>query len=693
MVSVAAALPAEAAQTTANAILVAGPGTAWVDDDADATFTISGSRRAVVLRASVPGSDSPGSVQFVTTEAGGVLPTSGEHELSSASPLSLSVDGPRGCSPSGVVTVHELTFDADSTPLTIALDWTGNCGDLWSGQVRFNSSVPYGGLDIASGASWGQVWVGEANPPRDVVVTGRGTQIPSIESLEITSSSPADNFVVRYGEDSCTGAVLENLRTCRVSVAPAPRTPWSPTVTETLRLRTADGATSGTYLMYSEANASTRGQYVAREGRLMDTRTGKGVRKGVVGAGGTVTLKVAGTAGLPTTGVGSVVLNVTATGATATSFVSVYPGGSARPNVSSLNLTRGYTGANLVTVPVSAAGTVAFYNQAGSTHLLADPVGWYAEDRTMAATGADFFPTTPERVLDSRSDWGVRLEADEYFPVPLSYDGYDARIRSLVVNITATSSTGSGYLSAVPNEPRTSPTTSSLNYGKGSTVANLVTVRAPMTSLPGIGSSPTFWVANSATAGTHVIVDVVGFYAEYQGTDPGLRFRPLPPTRVLDTRRDLGAASVGTGVATRVQAPLSVAGRDTWALAGNLTGVAPTATTFVTVWDDGPRPPVSNLNLVRGLTRPNAVVTGVSDTNGYRVYNSSGSTDVLYDVSGSFELWPALPETLAGVPFPDPPAAATGTAKRRSAADDRERAPLPGPGAVRIPGSPEPRRF
>ncbi|MEJ8641801.1 hypothetical protein WKI68_10655 [Streptomyces sp. MS1.HAVA.3] len=47
--------------------------------------------------------------------------------------------------------------------------------------------------------------------------------------------------------------------------------------------------------------------------RLMDTREGLGVPKAKVGQGGTVTLQVTGTAGIPSTGVTAVVLNVTAT--------------------------------------------------------------------------------------------------------------------------------------------------------------------------------------------------------------------------------------------------------------------------------------------------------------------------------------------------------------------------------------------
>ncbi|MET9955278.1 hypothetical protein ABZ135_27545, partial [Streptomyces sp. NPDC006339] len=82
--------------------------------------------------------------------------------------------------------------------------------------------------------------------------------------------------------------------------------------------------------------------------RLMDTRSGLGVRKGKVGPAGTVTLQVTGRAGIPATGVTAVVLNVTATGPTAGGFVSVYPDGAPRPTASNLNFTAGQTIPNLV---------------------------------------------------------------------------------------------------------------------------------------------------------------------------------------------------------------------------------------------------------------------------------------------------------------------------------------------------------
>ncbi|MFE1340690.1 hypothetical protein ACFW6K_23800, partial [Streptomyces sp. NPDC058733] len=112
--------------------------------------------------------------------------------------------------------------------------------------------------------------------------------------------------------------------------------------------------------------------------RLMDTRNGTGVRQGPVGAQGVVTLPVAGVAGVPASGVTAVVLNVTATNPTSSSFVSVYPDGTTRTSASNLNFTSGLTIPNLVIVPV-VNGKVSFYNHAGSVDLIADITGYFTK--------------------------------------------------------------------------------------------------------------------------------------------------------------------------------------------------------------------------------------------------------------------------------------------------------------------------
>lgn len=118
--------------------------------------------------------------------------------------------------------------------------------------------------------------------------------------------------------------------------------------------------------------------------RLMDTRAGGSTFDGGGQAGGGVaarsvrTLTVGGRAGVPATGVGSVVLNVTAVDPTAASYLTAWPTGFTQPTASNLNVVPGDAVANLVVVPIGADGTVSLYNDAGTTHLVVDVLGFFS---------------------------------------------------------------------------------------------------------------------------------------------------------------------------------------------------------------------------------------------------------------------------------------------------------------------------
>ena len=89
-----------------------------------------------------------------------------------------------------------------------------------------------------------------------------------------------------------------------------------------------------------------------------------------------LTVRIAGAAGLPASGVGAVSLNVTVTNPTGPGFVTVYPCG-VRPLASSVNfMGAGATVPNAVLSPVSASGEVCFYAHA-DTDLIADINGWF----------------------------------------------------------------------------------------------------------------------------------------------------------------------------------------------------------------------------------------------------------------------------------------------------------------------------
>jgi hypothetical protein len=110
--------------------------------------------------------------------------------------------------------------------------------------------------------------------------------------------------------------------------------------------------------------------------RLLDTREGNGAPIGPVGANGQIDVQVTGRGGVPASGVGTVLLNLTGTGTTAQTFLTLWPTGRARPDTSNVNLKPNDTRPNLVVAKVGADGKVSIYNLAGETQVVADVVGY-----------------------------------------------------------------------------------------------------------------------------------------------------------------------------------------------------------------------------------------------------------------------------------------------------------------------------
>ena len=258
--------------------------------------------------------------------------------------------------------------------------------------------------------------------------------------------------------------------------------------------------------VYGAANATTGALHHAlTPSRILDTRKGIGAPIAPLAAGATLDLDVTGWGGVPGDDVSAVVLNVTVTNPTTTSFLKVWPSGEVRPNASSLNFVAGQTIPNLVIAKVGAGGKVSFFNPAGTVDVIADVVGWYGLDG--APEGAAFTAITPTRILDTRSGIGVPigpisagstkvLDVTGVAEVPAD------DVSAVVMNVTATGATKATFLTIYP-EGTTRPSASNLNVVPGETIANLVIAK--------VGDDGEIRIYNSAGA-VHVIGDVVGWF-------------------------------------------------------------------------------------------------------------------------------------------------------------------------------------
>jgi len=254
------------------------------------------------------------------------------------------------------------------------------------------------------------------------------------------------------------------------------------------------------------------------------------------------------------------------------------------------------------------------------------PIGGYTGLDTAVPTGtgpgvasvqslsarSKFTPAQPQRLLDTRSGGPVPGGAS----LPLKVAGVGqvpGDAVGVVVNVTASGSSGAGYLTVYPCGA-TPPTASNVNFVAGSSVPNLVT-----TALGG-GQLCVF-----ASVTTHVIVDLAGWYR----TSGGASFAPIAPQRIFDSR------SGGAGQSYAV--PLGgVVGGDAVAVAINLTATQSGAAGYLAAYPCGGSVPlVSNVNYSAGQTVPNSAIVPIGANRSICVFSSTPA-HVIVDLSGAF---------------------------------------------------------
>jgi hypothetical protein len=364
--------------------------------------------------------------------------------------------------------------------------------------------------------------------------------------------------------------------------------------------------------------------------RIVDTRSGIGVAAGAVPADGTIDFAVAGAGGVPASGAGSVVLNVTAVDPTSTGYVNVYPGLLPKPSTedpSSLNFAAGQNVANQVTVTLGTNGGLSAYNANGSTHILVDVVGWYDVTGT---GGGRYNPIAPARIMDSRSGIGGRstplAEGETANLKVTGVGGVPASgVSAVTVNLTATDQTSAGFLTVYP-QAGTVPNVSNLNFVRGVSRANLVTV--------GVNASNGQISIFNSNGSTQVIVDVVGWY-DAAGS-AGSLYHGVTPTRIADTRPVDAPLREGEAAAVGFHGQAEVPNNATGVIL-NVTAVDPSSAGFLTVYPGATVPNASNVNWQGpGVVVPNAVVTSLPASGEANFLNAFGTVHVLIDVFGYF---------------------------------------------------------
>ena len=355
--------------------------------------------------------------------------------------------------------------------------------------------------------------------------------------------------------------------------------------------------------------------------RVLDSRPGEGqigYTWGKPAAGDTIVLDLT----RPPADEGAIILNLTGTEPRAPGWIAARPCLVGSRTTSSLNLDADETAANLIIVDVSKSRNVCFDMQSG-VHLVADEIGYLPADSA-------YVPVGPARLYDSRIE-GVRVRP----PLPAgSVRGFSVSpsvpddATAVVLNITATNVSSAGFVTVWPCG-QVQPLASTLNVDVGQTRANLV--------ISAIGDHRMICLYTKGSA--ELIADVSGYFSA------GSSYRPLLPTRMLDTRIQTALGGVRPGardvVSVVLHDPTTGNAMPEGSVAVlNVTGVEPAAPGFITVWacsaiGAGVRPLSSNLNLAAGDVRPNAVITRVGPGGLVCLYTHT-SADLVIDLNGWF---------------------------------------------------------
>ncbi len=358
--------------------------------------------------------------------------------------------------------------------------------------------------------------------------------------------------------------------------------------------------------------------------RLLDTRSAT-TSAPQISATGMASVQVEGntTAGIaiPASGVTAVVLNVTVTHTTGSGNLTAWGDGTTRPKTSNLNWTSGDTISNLVTVPLSGDGYVDFY-ATSATDVIADVQGYYTND----ASGAEYVTHAPQRLLDTRSATGVSTTT------PINYGVVNVPIRgvanipqtatAVVLNITATGTTGAGFISAYPSGT-TAPNVSNINWSKSGTTL-------PGLAIVPIGSNGA--ISLEVHGNSQVIADVFGYF------DPtgALKYTKTGPQRLLDTRSTTGLVKAGQTVKLQVTGGSTGVPAGAQAVVLNVTVTGTTGSGNLSAYPDGSsQPTTSNLNWIAGWTVPNLVMVPVG-ADGMVDLHVTSNTQIIADVFGYF---------------------------------------------------------
>jgi len=264
---------------------------------------------------------------------------------------------------------------------------------------------------------------------------------------------------------------------------------------------------------------------VVTPARALDTRSGSplGTCTGTcatIPAGGTLAVKLAGAAGIPTNGVAAVAANVTVTNTAAAGSAVVYASNATQPATNTISWQAGGTIAALATPTVGSDGYLKITNTStGTVDVMIDAEGWWATSATASGwvltplnqttVESTTTPTTGTCSPGPCSNWATTAGTKDVKiaglgGVPSTANGAVA----VTFTVTNHSTTVTEAVTAwAGGTTATQPATDTLEVPPGATVSNSAIV--PLS--PWL-SAPQGYINVNTTTASDVKIDVDGYY-------------------------------------------------------------------------------------------------------------------------------------------------------------------------------------
>jgi hypothetical protein len=218
-----------------------------------------------------------------------------------------------------------------------------------------------------------------------------------------------------------------------------------------------------------------------------------GVGSAPLAAGVDQEIQVAGLYGVPSTGVGSVVVNVETQNPTQAGYVRTTPGGKSS-RTATQEFWRNWSISNVSVVSISADGKIRLHLSAGAAAPWVDLVGFYSGHGT---PGDRYHPITPTRAygnLTLKAGTDQDIDLTGLAGVPAS------GVNSVVVNVEVQDPSTAGYIRVTPGG--TDSQTAVQEFWAHQSISNLVTVKVDTQ-----GRARLHLSAGSAI----IFLDVIGF--------------------------------------------------------------------------------------------------------------------------------------------------------------------------------------